>query len=1152
MTIGKQSGIAEYYVLAGGMKNVYGSDPDHGYAPLNGVEGVDVVIAPKGIVLYIPVNVPFDPQPVTVTYASKEIYYGEFSEQTPAKTDFYQGAATATNPMPEGYAASDWVGVKANAWHKSALNVQDGGLVNAGTYDEVISVGLKQLPEVEDHWYTFTAANTSTGKCNVGGTLTVNPCPIKNDWQDGSKTYDGQPHTEIIHPYQTVGNRIPYTLPYGQSFGGIGSVTVKKNGQAVAGLYEYDALTGKGTVSMTDIGVYTIEISITNPNYTKAPDAVMSITYTIYPKRAEAMIAPQEHIYDPMITYTLPELNTGHAPLVTVLGSDRYLNWEADGTGEFKILSIRRNGVPRNIHEVGDYEVLVQLTNEAASAYVLINPDTNQPWSNGIAVLPYSVRHVIVSVVWDFPNGQAYDYGDRPPLPLVKNQNGDILTLGKEYEIVVTGGDNNTSITINGPAGWNEDSLEALGDYGMEVRLKDPVNYKFGNTEPTHSFTVVAAKIPAPWLNDEFVYSEISGLYETSSISRGGVLTQKDVHWDLSHVRPADLDGWDVDVSVTAVVWPFPFEFTATSPIENVGEYRVEVTLKKSGYVFAFGAGDAREVAGSNGKSAWFIIKINKKVVFPEQIVEGPYNEGELPPEFKEPGDLVNVPDIPKECYEVKVYDKDDENNETERDLAYVNDNPGEYKVVITIICPNYTFPDDEVTVEYEFEIKEKKSEEASSEETTTEEASSEEASSEEVSSEAASSEEVSSEAASSEEVSSEAVSSEEVSSEAASSEEASSEAVSSSEEASSEEASGETPTPTPSPKPTPSPAPTATATIRPPVRPTVIVINPVPTQRPTVRPTTGTWPPNNATQRPTTRPTARPTSALADAFGRVSPGRDSTLSLADDLVPLAGMIRWLTWFEEKSAGWIVSGDAVLYVSEENGVLSALQAIDISPYLDPPRNWFSETLIVVPSEDGRVMMIAVWDELQQKTTQAILLLDTATMEFVRITGTKGVERFDLSLSGRYAAYIQNDTLHVVDVTEAKIFSNMIAVETVEGVKQETDGILLNCLSFGLADTLLIYVDEANASHTGTWLDFVEGVYYQAPADRTYPLAQPTNEYVELYVIQGAGGAELRLTEANADQAKLEERYLLTHNPAKKDFYQWLRRQPREKKTYSSE
>lgn len=245
----------------------------------------------------------------------------------------------------------------------------------------------------------------------------------------------------------------------------------------------------------------------------------------------------------------------------------------------------------------------------------------------------------------------------------------------------------------------------------------------------------------------------------------------------------------------------------------------------------------------------------------------------------------------------------------------------------------------------------------------------------------------------------------------------------------------------------------------------------------------------------------------------------------------------WLTYHEERQAGWTVFEDinVIAYISDAAGFFTVLKAIDVTPYLSTPRNFVTDKLVVVSSEDGAVMLAAIWDAQMGVTTHDMLLIDTVAMELVTMLGTKDTTRFDLSVSnlsvdGRvYAAYLRQGTLTTIDIPVAKIVNNE---EPTAIVAFMLDHHLLESIS-GLTATLL---------NTTSFTKYDEQFYWGS-----YPLAQPTNDEVVVRITDGpeAGDYRLRADSKAKGRTVLQERYLLTSKEAKVDFYRWLRVQPRD-------
>ncbi|MCL2544388.1 MAG: hypothetical protein FWE77_00565 [Clostridia bacterium] len=238
----------------------------------------------------------------------------------------------------------------------------------------------------------------------------------------------------------------------------------------------------------------------------------------------------------------------------------------------------------------------------------------------------------------------------------------------------------------------------------------------------------------------------------------------------------------------------------------------------------------------------------------------------------------------------------------------------------------------------------------------------------------------------------------------------------------------------------------------------------------------------------------------------------------------------WLTYHEERRAGWTVFEDLniIAYISDEGGAYAVQKAIDVGPYLAYQRNFAADTLVVVPAEDGNVMMAAVWSGELGTTTQDMLLIDTVAMELVTMLGTSGTSRFDLSLSGMFTSFLRQDVLTTIDIEPALVM---------QGAQPNA------IVAYMLDGHLLEYVSGADATlfNTATFERYTERFHWGS-----YPLAQATNGEVLVRITDGSdqGDHHLRADLSNP-RIVLQERYLLTPKEEKVDFYRWLRVQPRD-------
>ena len=241
-----------------------------------------------------------------------------------------------------------------------------------------------------------------------------------------------------------------------------------------------------------------------------------------------------------------------------------------------------------------------------------------------------------------------------------------------------------------------------------------------------------------------------------------------------------------------------------------------------------------------------------------------------------------------------------------------------------------------------------------------------------------------------------------------------------------------------------------------------------------------------------------------------------------------SGML-WLTYHEECQAGWTVFEDhnIIAYISDEAGSYKVQKAIDVGPYFETERNFITDTLIVIPGESGEVMKVAVWDVELGMTTQNMLLVDTVAMELVTMLYTKDTTWFDLSLNGLFTSFLCQDVLTTIDIVRA-----YVARDT----KDEA------VVAYMLDEHLLEYVSSLRATmlDTTTFAHYTDRFYWGS-----YPLEQATNEEVLVRITEGSNQGDHFLRADSDGQIVLQERYLLTSKDAKRNFYRWLQRQPRE-------
>jgi len=237
----------------------------------------------------------------------------------------------------------------------------------------------------------------------------------------------------------------------------------------------------------------------------------------------------------------------------------------------------------------------------------------------------------------------------------------------------------------------------------------------------------------------------------------------------------------------------------------------------------------------------------------------------------------------------------------------------------------------------------------------------------------------------------------------------------------------------------------------------------------------------------------------------------------------------WLTYHEERQAGWTVFEDIniIAYISDAAGFNTVLKAIDVTPYFDYPRDFMSDKLIVIPSEVGAVMMAAVWDAQVSKTTQNMLLIDTVAMELVTMLNTRETVWFDLSLNGLFTSYLGQDTLTTIDIERAYVTRN----------NHENP-----IVAYMLDEHLLESVSSQTATmlNTSNFSQYTDRFYWGS-----YPLAQATNDEVLVRITDGDEAGDYQLRADTHGRTVLQERYLLTSKDAKRDFYRWLRVQPRD-------
>ncbi len=242
--------------------------------------------------------------------------------------------------------------------------------------------------------------------------------------------------------------------------------------------------------------------------------------------------------------------------------------------------------------------------------------------------------------------------------------------------------------------------------------------------------------------------------------------------------------------------------------------------------------------------------------------------------------------------------------------------------------------------------------------------------------------------------------------------------------------------------------------------------------------------------------------------------------------------ILWLTYHEEEKAGWTVfeNLNIIGYLGDDGEKYTVLKAIRLSDYYGSERNYTTDLLTVIPAENGRVLMAAVWDTDLNRTTQNMLLIDPLAMELVTMNNTVNCSWLDLSLSGMYTSFFCNDELVTIDIPNAFIVHNSEDISTV---------------AYMLDEHLLEYVSNAQATllDTAKFARYTNGFSWGS-----YPLAQATNEGVLVRVTDGAMQGDHLLTASTADQSVLQERYLLTSKVEKQEFYRWLEKQPRQSST----
>jgi len=141
--------------------------------------------------------------------------------------------------------------------------------------------------------------------------------------------------------------------------------------------------------------------------------------------------------------------------------------------------------------------------------------------------------------------------------------------------------------------------------------------------------------------------------------------------------------------------------------------------------------------------------------------------------------------------------------------------------------------------------------------------------------------------------------------------------------------------------------------------------------------------------------------------------------------------------------------------------------------------------------------------------------------------TKDTTWFDLSLNGLFTSFWCQNMLTTIDIQRAFV------------VRDVQDNALV---AYMLDEHLLEYVSSLDATllNTTTFAHYTDRFYWGS-----YPLAQATNEAVHVRITDGSDPGD-RLLRADSDgQTVLQERYLLTSKEAKRDFYRWLRIQPRD-------
>ncbi len=242
--------------------------------------------------------------------------------------------------------------------------------------------------------------------------------------------------------------------------------------------------------------------------------------------------------------------------------------------------------------------------------------------------------------------------------------------------------------------------------------------------------------------------------------------------------------------------------------------------------------------------------------------------------------------------------------------------------------------------------------------------------------------------------------------------------------------------------------------------------------------------------------------------------------------------LLWLTYHEDVACGWTVFDElnVIAYIQDKGHSYKVLKAIDVTPFLSAERDFETDLLTVVPAENGEVMMAAIWNVQQNKTTQDMLLIDTVAMELVTMQGTDDSTWLDLSLNGMYSSFLCSDVLVTIDLPRAYVVNNADSIGTV---------------AYMLDEHLLEYVSNVSATLLNT-------TNFSRYTDRftwgSYPLEQATNEGVYVRITDGQAKGDHYLTADSLDENVLQERYLLTSKDTKRQFYRWLLDQPREGQT----